>query len=98
MLKAESLVVSAGRDHSPGSPLNRPLVPASNFVLGTDRAYSRDDGTPTWDALEDIVGALEGFDDREAPPLRMHLYQTGPERYRLVGLERPYGLEPPNAR
>ena len=60
MHKASSLLVSAGRDHSPGSPLNRPLVPASNFVLGSDRAYSRDDGTPTWEALEDIVGALEG--------------------------------------
>ncbi len=57
---SESLLVAAGRDRHPGSPLNRPLVPASNFVLGTDRAYSRDDGTPTWEALEEIVGLLEG--------------------------------------
>jgi len=35
-------------------------VPASNFVLGGARAYSRDDGTPTWEALEEIVGGLEG--------------------------------------
>jgi len=37
-----------------------PPWPASNFVLGERRAYSRDDGTPGWDALEEIVGGLEG--------------------------------------
>ena len=31
-----------------------------NFVLGERRAYSRDDGTPGWEALEEIVGGLEG--------------------------------------
>ena len=56
----ESWLVSAGRDGRPGSPLNVPPVPASNFVLGKRRAYSRDDGTPGWDALEEIVGGLEG--------------------------------------
>jgi len=61
-LSAASLLVAAGRDRRPGSPLNRPLVPASNFILGTERAYSRDDGTPTWEALEEIVGILEGGD------------------------------------
>ena len=59
-LSAASLLVSAGRDLHPGSPLNRPIVPASNFILGTERAYSRDDGTPTWEALEEIVGRLDG--------------------------------------
>jgi cystathionine gamma-synthase len=29
-------------------------------VLGERRAYSRDDGTPGWEALEEIVGGLEG--------------------------------------
>lgn len=58
----ESWLVSAGRDRRPGAPLNVPLVPASNFVLGDRRAYARDDGTPTWEALEQIVGALEGGD------------------------------------
>jgi cystathionine gamma-synthase len=29
-------------------------------VLGDRRAYSRDDGTPGWEALEEIVGGLEG--------------------------------------
>jgi cystathionine gamma-synthase len=56
----ESRVVSAGRDRRPGAPLNVPPWPASNFVLGEQRAYSRDDGTPGWDALEEIVGGLEG--------------------------------------
>ena len=53
-------LVSAGRDRRPGSPLNVPPCPASNFVLGERRAYSRDDGTPSWEALEEIVGGLEG--------------------------------------
>jgi cystathionine gamma-synthase len=57
---ADSLLVAAGRDRRPGSPLNMPPVLASNFVLGTERAYARDDGTPTWEALEEIVGLLEG--------------------------------------
>ncbi|HXS21148.1 MAG TPA: PLP-dependent transferase [Steroidobacteraceae bacterium] len=56
----ESWLVSAGRDRRPGSPLNVPPWPASNFVRGADRAYSRDDGTPGWEALEEIVGGLEG--------------------------------------
>jgi len=56
----ESWLVSAGRDRRPGVPLNVPPCPASNFVLGTSRAYSRDDGTPGWEALEEIVGGLEG--------------------------------------
>ena len=58
-LKLESWLISAGRDSTPGAPLNVPLVPASNFILGGERAYSRDDGTPTWEALEEIVGGLE---------------------------------------
>jgi cystathionine gamma-synthase len=56
----ESWLVAAGRARRPGSPLNVPPIPASNFVLGERRAYSRDDGTPTWEALEEVVGGLEG--------------------------------------
>jgi cystathionine gamma-synthase len=58
----ESWLVTAGRDRRPGSSLNVPLIPASNFVLGDARAYARDDGTPTWEALEEIVAGLEGGD------------------------------------
>lgn len=53
--------VAFGRaDRRPGSPLNVPPIPASNFVLREHRAYSRDDGTPGWESLGAIVGGLEG--------------------------------------
>ena len=55
----ESWLVSGGRDRRPGSPLNVPPIPASNYVLGEHRGYSRDDGTPGWEALEEILGGLE---------------------------------------
>lgn len=59
-MKQESWLVAAGRSLEPGSPLNVPLISASNFVIGKGREYSRDDGTPTWEALETVVGGLEG--------------------------------------
>lgn len=56
----DTWAVIAGRGaHTPGSPLNVPPVLASNFVLGGDRAYTRDDGTPTWEAFEELLGGLE---------------------------------------
>lgn len=58
-IKPESWLVSAGRDSKPGAPLNVPPIPASNFIIGTGREYSRDDGSPTWEALEEVVGGLE---------------------------------------
>jgi cystathionine gamma-synthase len=59
-LKPETLLVSAGRPEGQGQPLNVPLVPASNRVLGAGPVYAREDGTPTWEALEAIMGQLEG--------------------------------------
>ncbi len=56
---AATWVVAAGRGTDPGAPLNVPLVAASTFTLDGDRAYARDDGTPTWDALERLVGGLD---------------------------------------
>jgi len=58
-IKPESWLVSAGRAAEPGAPLNVPLVPASNFIFGSGLNYARDDGTPTWEALEKVVGGLE---------------------------------------
>ena len=58
-IKPESWLVSAGRASEPGAPLNVPLIPASNFIIGKGREYARDDGTPTWEALEEVVGGLE---------------------------------------
>lgn len=57
--RLETRAVSAGRPTAAGAPLNVPLCPASNFALGGDREYSRDDGTPTWEAFEAVVGSLE---------------------------------------
>lgn len=59
-IKPESWIVSAGRWPDPGAPLNVPPFLASNYVLGGDRIYARAAGTPTWEALETIVGGLEG--------------------------------------
>jgi cystathionine gamma-synthase len=57
---SKTWLVTAGRPEGPGEPLNAPLVPASNFLLGAGRVYSRDGATPGWEALEALVGGLEG--------------------------------------
>ena len=60
-MKPETWAIVGGRpDRVPGAPLNTPLVPASNFVLGTERLYSRTEATDTWEAFEDVLGGLEG--------------------------------------
>jgi cystathionine gamma-synthase len=57
----ETWAVMAGRGApGAGTPLNVPPVLASNFELGSGRAYSRDDATPTWEAFEEVLGGLEG--------------------------------------
>lgn len=58
-LEARSWLVSGGRPSGEGEPLNTPLVPASNYLLPTDHSYSRSSGTPTWEALETVLGGLE---------------------------------------
>ena len=55
----ETWLVSGGRPTAPGEPLNTPIVPASNFELDGGMLYSRTDTTPTWHALEAVVGGLE---------------------------------------
>lgn len=60
-MEPETWAVVAGRpEHAAGAPLNAPIVLASNFERGSDRGYSREDATPTWEAFEEIVGGLEG--------------------------------------
>lgn len=59
-LSPESWLVTGARPEEDGAPLNVPPVPASNFLLGAGKNYSREDSTPTWNALEKLVGGLEG--------------------------------------
>ena len=59
-LTSDSFVVAAGRSRVPGEPLNVPPVLASNFYLPGERIYARGESTPTIEALEEIVGGLEG--------------------------------------
>ena len=64
-LRVETRLATLGRgSHRPGQPLNVPIVPASNFRAGpggaAGREYSRDDGTPGWEAFEELLGDLEG--------------------------------------
>jgi len=60
-MKPETWAIVGGRPGNvPGAPLNTPLVPASNFVLGTERLYSRTEATETWEAFEAVLGGLEG--------------------------------------
>ncbi len=59
----ETWAIIGGRPHDrPGAPLNVPMMPASNFLHGTDRVYSRNEATEGWEAFEAVVGGLEGGD------------------------------------
>ncbi len=53
-------LISAGRKREPGEPLNVAPEFASNFYLPSHRLYSRVEGTTTSNALEDLLGGLEG--------------------------------------
>ena len=59
-LKPGTIAVTAGRPaHQPDAPLNTPITMASTYVAGGDLEYGRY-GNPTWAALEDVLGQLEG--------------------------------------
>lgn len=59
-LSPASLAVHLGRPaRTPGGPLNPDVVVSSTFHQGGELMYGRD-GNPTWTALEDAVGGLEG--------------------------------------
>jgi cystathionine gamma-synthase len=57
--RPETIAVAAGRDQSPGSPLNVPPTFASTYRAGGPIEYGRWDN-PTWTAFEQAVGELEG--------------------------------------
>jgi cystathionine gamma-synthase len=60
VLRPATVAVTAGRPAaSPDAPLNEPVVFASAYHAGGPVAYARD-GNPSWSALEDAIGALEG--------------------------------------
>jgi cystathionine gamma-synthase len=59
-LRPATVAVTAGRPpHEPDNPLNTPITMASTYVAGGDVEYGRY-GNPTWTALEEAIGALEG--------------------------------------
>lgn len=52
--------IAAGRGaHRPGTPVNPPVVFSSIYRNGADLEYARD-GNPTWAALEEVLGTLDG--------------------------------------
>lgn len=59
-IQRASWVISAGRLRQPGEPLNVAPVMASNFYLPDERVYSRSEGTRTAEALESLLGGLDG--------------------------------------
>ena len=59
-VKPSTLAVHAGRPaRTPDAPLNEPITMAPTFVATGDVEYGRM-GNPTWTALEEAIGALEG--------------------------------------
>ncbi len=55
-----TIAVTAGRpEKAPDAPLNTPITMAATYVAGGEVEYGRY-GNPTWTALEDALGALEG--------------------------------------
>jgi len=59
-LSVDSIVVAAGRPtHDVDGPINVPVVLSSTFHAGGPVAYART-SNPTWEALEEVVGVLEG--------------------------------------
>jgi cystathionine gamma-synthase len=56
---AETIAIVAGRDETPGAPINIPPTFASTYRDGGDISYGRW-GNPTWTAFEVALGELEG--------------------------------------
>lgn len=59
-MRLPTVLVHAGRPApGPGAPVNAVLSVSSTYRSGGTRAYGRDSNV-TWEALENVVGALEG--------------------------------------
>jgi cystathionine gamma-synthase len=55
------VVVTRGRPHAPGAPINPPVVLTSTFRSGGElNAYMRSEGSDTLDAYEQVLGGLDG--------------------------------------
>lgn len=60
-LRTESVVVSVGRPHEPGAPLNEPITPVSAYRFdGEHNPYARHAVSPSVTAFEAVVGELDG--------------------------------------
>ena len=59
-LNSDTWLVTAGRPEDAGEPLNWPITPASNFLAGGERVYARDGCVDGLEALESVIGGLEG--------------------------------------
>jgi cystathionine gamma-synthase len=60
-VSAMTWAIVGGRGPSePGSPLNVAPILASNFASPSERVYSRENGTPSWEAFEELLGGMEG--------------------------------------
>lgn len=60
-VKPETWAVVGGRPAPvPGAPLNTPIFPASTYIAGGERVYSRNEASEGWEAFEDVLGGLEG--------------------------------------
>ncbi len=57
--RSTEAIVAGRPERGPDEPLNAPPVLASTFHAGGPIAYGRD-GNPTWTALEEVIGVLEG--------------------------------------
>ncbi len=60
-IKPESWLVSAGRTSEAGAPLNVPLIPASNFIIGAvppsllRLSVGIEDGDDLWTDLDSAI-------------------------------------------
>jgi cystathionine gamma-synthase len=60
-VRVESLLVSSGRPHEPGAPVNTPIVLTAPYRNDPDdNAYARERPTETGAALETALGELDG--------------------------------------